>query len=455
MRFANSLSIGLACSIFLSACGSSSGDSDKQCSKETIHKHWYQTLQQDYLWNNELGSPRRTYATYLDSNDLLNDVLPYKDRFSVALSSDDWQDAIAGNNFGFGIELAAASSSRLVVVQSFNDSAASNAGIERGNEIVSIGDLSGSTLASYLRAGNYTAYSNAFGPDQNGYELEFVWRDNNGAQQTTTLKKSEYKVNTVTSTEVIDSNAGKIAYLGFQNGFLEPSPAELAAAFSYFDSQSFNHFVLDLRGNTGGIVSVAAELALYLAGEKIYNKIFLEFEFNQNNAEMGGYVRTEEFIYTERNGSMTQHINFIRQKSLNLDSIIVLTNSSSASASEVLINSLEPYMQVTTIGESTYGKPVGFIPEEYCDETLLAVNFQTNNANGFGDYLNGLSPDCPVTESSNIYPWTSLQDPIFAKAVSYVENGNSCSATLSRPLSDEPIILAPSNKPKGMWLERN
>ncbi|WP_440904048.1 S41 family peptidase [Catenovulum sp. SX2] len=453
MRKAKCLSIGLACSIFLTACGGS--DDGGQCSKQDIHSHWYQTLEQDYLWYDELSSPSTSFNLYEDSNQLLNDVLPSKDRFSVVLNSDDWQDSIAGNNFGYGIELAAAPGSRIVVVQSFNNSAAANAGITRGDQLVSIGEVAASKLYEYLYYGNYTAYSEAFGPDQNGYELEFVWRDSNGAEKSATLAKSQYQVNTVTEVEIIDSNAGKIAYLGFQNGFLEPSPAELKQAFSYLKSQDFDHFVLDLRNNTGGLVSVAAELALYLAGDTIYNQIFLEFEFNPNNSEYGGVARTEELIYTELNGSVTSHINYIRQNSLNLDNLTILTNDYSASASEVLINSLDPYITVHTIGESTYGKPVGFLPDDYCDETLLAVNFQTNNAVGFGDYLNGLAPDCAVSESSNIYPWTSMQDPVFAKAVSYINSGySSCSSSLARPLNEEALIIPPNNKPQGMWLEK-
>ncbi|EWH09738.1 carboxyl-terminal protease [Catenovulum agarivorans DS-2] len=451
--------IGLACSILLAACGGSSSNDDtnntvKQCSLADKHAHWYSTLQQDYLWNDELASPSRNFANYLDSNDLLNDVLPGKDRFSLVINSQDWQNSIAGNNFGFGVELAAAANNQMVVVQTFNGSAAQLAGIERGDTLTSVGNTSASTLHTYLNLGNYNAYTNAFGPDENGFELEFSWINANGDEKTATLKKSQFQVNTVTKTEVVDSNAGKVAYLGFQNGFLEPSPAELKQAFGYFKQQSFDHFVLDLRDNTGGLVSVAAELALYLASDAIQNQIFLEFEFNQNNQQEGGSAKTEELVFTQLNGSIRNQINYIRNNSLNLDSLIVLTNGRSASASEVLINSLEPYINVHMIGERTYGKPVGFLPDEYCEETLLAVNFQTNNALGFGDYLNGLTPDCFVSESNTVYPWTSLQDPVFAKAIGYLNNGYSCSATMARPSNVQPLILAPHNRPNGMLLQK-
>src|SRR5690606_2773635 len=76
------------------------------------------------------------------------------------------------------------------------------------------------------------------------------------------------------------------------------------------------------------------------------------------------------------------------------DRIVFLVTDASASASEMVINSLAPYADVALVGERTYGKPVGqyAFDLEGCDTRLRLVTFKLTNRDGYGDYYTGLPP---------------------------------------------------------------
>ena len=91
--------------------------------------------------------------------------------------------------------------------------------------------------------------------------------------------------------------------------------------------------------------------------------------------------------------------------SLNLNRVYIITSSNSASASEMLINGLSPFINVIQLGEATYGKNVGglAVVYDYIDNTNRTINpdhsyaispitFRVANSEGFSDYANGLNP---------------------------------------------------------------
>ena len=80
---------------------------------------------------------------------------------------------------------------------------------------------------------------------------------------------------------------------------------------------------------------------------------------------------------------------------LDLNRVFFITTSETASASELVINSLTSYMDVFLVGSRTHGKPVGmYVFEiEKLDLAILPICFKTTNSIGYGDYFDGL----PVT----------------------------------------------------------
>ncbi len=93
-----------------------------------------------------------------------------------------------------------------------------------------------------------------------------------------------------------------------------------------------------------------------------------------------------------------QSTQLISLPQLNLPRVFVLTTGSSCSATESIINSLSPFMQVITIGGTTCGKPYGFIQQDNCDTSYFAIQFDGVNAAGTGSYTNGFAPACSVAD---------------------------------------------------------
>ncbi len=118
----------------------------------------------------------------------------------------------------------------------------------------------------------------------------------------------------------------------------------------------------------------------------------------------------------------------------------MITSGATASASELLINGLRPFMQVVLVGETTYGKPFGAAPRSACGTTYSAVQFETVNGEGAGGYTAGFQPDCLVPDDLD----RQLGDPQEARtraALEYIANGrctaqSPLSAALARPSTD-------------------
>jgi C-terminal processing protease CtpA/Prc len=145
-----------------------------------------------------------------------------------------------------------------------------------------------------------------------------------------------------------------------------------------------NELVLDLRYNGGGLVDVAQHLASYIGGVRTDGLVFAEYFHNDKNTFRNRIIRFES-----------------KPQRLTLDRLIVVTTRSSASASELVINALRPFMPVVVIGGTTYGKPVGQYAIGFCDKLLAAVAFALRNADGHGDFFDGFPPDCPAPDEAD------------------------------------------------------
>jgi hypothetical protein len=135
---------------------------------------------------------------------------------------------------------------------------------------------------------------------------------------------------------------------------------------------------------------------------------------------------------------------------LTLEKIVFITSQGSASASELVINSLEPYfsdIELALVGSRTFGKPVGQFAFDFCDESfrLRAVTFRSVNANGQGDYFNGLPVDCAAADDI-FNPLGDPNEASLAAALEYMGTGSclvsaapgfgiSRSAPVARPVT--------------------
>lgn len=238
--------------------------------------------------------------------------------------------------------------------------------------------------------------------------------------------------------KTIDFEGDKIGYLSY-NQFIVDFNASLVSVFQEFKNDGISNLVLDLRYNPGGSISTAKLLSSMIAPASVVqnNEVFSRLIWNE---------KVTEFIINEEGEESDNLISkfFTPEVNLNLDRIYILITSNSASASELVINSLNPYMEVILIGEdNTTGKYVGSITisdeEGNHDWAMQPIVLKTANANGVTDYINGFAPHYLVKDDFDAELGT-LGEDMLAKSIELI-TGKTVT---------EPARIASSRIPKNM-----
>jgi C-terminal processing protease CtpA/Prc len=244
--------------------------------------------------------------------------------------------------------------------------------------------------------------------------------------KTVALTKTVLDENPILVNTLITSGSKKIGYLLY-NGFYSNYDTKLNEAFGTLKSQGITDLVLDLRYNGGGSVQTATRLASMITGS-FTGQVFSK---QQWNAKIESYYSTNnpeslKDFFVDKIG--TTPIN-----SLNMTKIYILTSKSSASASELVINGLKPYMNVVQIGDITVGKNVGSVTlydsptfgkekrnpnHRYAMQPLV---LKIVNSVGFGDYQSGLTPTFSLKESlSNLGVLGTSTEPLLNLAIAKI-----------------------------------
>ena len=289
----------------------------------------------------------------------------------------------------------------LHVLQVFEGSPAAEAGLDRGTRIDTV---DGVRAADLIAAGTLDA---ALGPAQDGLAVTLGFNTRGGERRTATLRKRTVAIPTVSLTRVFEVGGRRVGYLFFRN-FVRPSVQALDAAFDALAAARVDELVLDLRYNGGGLVDVAVHLASLVAGGGHADAVFAESRHNDRNRRLNETLR-----FTAPAAALA------------LSRLVVITTRASASASELVINGLRPFMPVVVVGDRTYGKPVGQYLLPFCDKVLAPVSFAMVNAAGDGDYFDGLPVTCAAADDIT----HDLGDPVEAslqEALRYVASG-ACS----------------------------
>jgi hypothetical protein len=126
--------------------------------------------------------------------------------------------------------------------------------------------------------------------------------------------------------------------------------------------------------------------------------------------------------------------------SLGSDQVLVLTSSRTLSASELVINALLPYADVTLIGSATGGKPVGSKSFEFCEKLLFPITFRLVNAAGNTDYFDGLPADCYAADDL-FHQLGDPQEGMLAAALAYANDG-TCASPPEMPYPSAPLGIA-------------
>ena len=413
----------------ISACGGGSSDSSgpnlggstfQQCSVPDQNQVWFDYLQDWYLFYQDLPTSIDPEA-YASVSAMLNDVRSSQDRFSYIITREEY-DAFfnSGSFFGYGFSLDRQMFNDSYVIRYvFNNSGAANAGLQRGDRLTTI---NGYTV-SEIQQQNIDDET-VFGPDEAGFTIDVTYTNTSGDSVTTNVVKGEVATNTVFATDVINTSVGAVGYLSFQHGFIEPSEAELQSAFETLSTGNPNQLILDLRYNGGGRVSIAQILGSLVGGDSTNGEVLGTLDYNDKHQDSNTTYRFDN-----------------QTNKLAIDRLIVLTTDNTCSASEMIINGIDPFIEVVTVGTATCGKPIGMSPQEYCDMVMSAINFKVVNAVGFGDYFDGISSQCVVNDSI-VADWGSSNDPVFAEGLYYAQN-SSCSVN---KMNGFERYLAPENR---------
>lgn len=351
-----------------------------------------------YYWNHELPSVSPVFFPTPEAYLEAVRYRPLDVTYSYIANQAEQEAFFSDSQFiGLGISTQF-NGTEMRLAQVFPDSPASEAGLLRGQRILQI---NGRTIADLNASGQL---GTAFGANETGVSVSLVWQATTGEEKSASLVKRAVTIPTVSALRLYDVDGRKVAYLNFRN-FVQPSFAALDTAFAQLHEAQATELVLDLRYNGGGLVAVAQRLASLIGGTRTTDQVFAEFFHNDRHTDLNRTLRFE----SQANG-------------LNLSRLIVITTRASASASELVINALRPYIPVVIVGDTTYGKPVGQYSFTFCDKVLNAVSFILRNAQGQSDFYTGFPPDCAAPDDLD-HQFGDPAEGSLAEAFVYLRTG--------------------------------
>ncbi|KLI62958.1 S41 family peptidase [Aurantiacibacter marinus] len=341
--------------------------------------------------------------------------------------------ASSGASAGFGFRLAYDSANRRAfVIETFEGTAALGANLDRGTEILGIGTVSSNiqSVNSLFATGGARAVSDALGAATTGVTRVLLVRDQSGVQREVSLSKTTFALDPVSDrygAQIINDGGKQVGYLNLRTFSVLSAETDLINAFADFRAAGVTELIIDFRYNGGGRISVAETFGDLLArgfDNQVYNEIAFRASKSENNSIYRFNVRPESIAPTK---------------------IAFIGTESTASASELVINGIQPYVaDIALIGENTFGKPVGQSGFDLaaCDDRFRPVTIQLQNADGLGEYFNGLATTVPNTCRANDDIRFQMGDPreaMTATALSFLA-GRACTAIAGGPATTATAI---------------
>jgi hypothetical protein len=352
----------ISLSLILSSCGSGGSSSSSTFSlaeKEFIHNLFLT----EYLWYDEVAS-NINYEEYNTSKSLVESLrVNPPDQWSFTITSEEYEDFVNQKTIGFGFGYSTDFKIFLVRIN-----APAYGKLFRGDMILEIN-------------GESVNKSNIANASKNiGVTTTFtVLRQGNEVNIDIAPKEYTFKV---TLGKIINTHGIKVGYLRYDS-FTESSVDEFEKEFTKFKNENISELIIDLRYNGGGSVATTSALLDNISGIHAGERqIYLDWNDNYKNKNINYYF---------------EDTNVQDGNELNMKRVIFLVTKDSASASEVLINSLIPYLGVAniiTIGENTHGKPVGMSGKSYGNNYYFIINFFVNNNAANSISFNGIPATC-------------------------------------------------------------
>jgi len=375
---------------------------NSRCELQDINSWVYRSMQDYYLFYQQLASNVDT-STYASPEELIRDLrVAPNDTFSHITDEAAYSAFFEeGKTFGYGWNFARTTDGSLFFSLIEPDSPLAIAGVQRGDELVAINGMS---ISDFDRLTG-TARADILGTGDEIKTLTLNIASMDAPPRQIEVTKAPYDLKTVLDAQIIEHNGVSVGYLHFYQ-FVATSNQELQQAFSMFAAGSVTELVIDLRFNGGGRISVANELASHVVGNDHEDDIFTTFAYN------------------DKYDLLSQSLNFrTMPDSLSLSRVFVLQSNNTCSASELIVNSLRPFMEVITIGSTSCGKPYASNPNIGCGKVLNAIEIELLNAAGVGGYFDGIVADCPASEDV-AQALGQVSEPLLSSALNYIDTGN-------------------------------
>lgn len=366
-----------------------------------------------YYWNDKM--PTNIDFTKEADSKAYFDKLLYKEKDKWSFITDDYPAFKAERQgipvtMGYSPAFYLVSSTRIVAVVKYvyPGSPADEAGLKRGDIILSINNTE-LDISNY-----YDLYSRA------DYSVQLGKLENssfNYSGQSLSMTARVTLTDPAIYNKVFDIDGHKIGYLvyvEFISGEEGKLLLELDTIFNEFKAQGITDLVVDLRYNPGGDIDAAVHLASQIAPFAVMNNSELLISL-QYNSGLQDYLESDD----EYKDMLYEKFKVV-SSNIDMDRVYFLTTSGSASASELVITGLEPYMDVIQIGDSTYGKYAGawVLPDDNEQWAIIPVVMKYANADGYTDFADGLIPDYEMEDDVfDAVPFGDPSDPMLAKAI--------------------------------------
>lgn len=416
----------------------------------------YLYAKETYYWNE--GMP--TYAVFnprgLGSNEaILNAIIALPgtnkptDKYSF-LDDGAVSSSLSGvsGDYGFSVfyhdtdGISSTPTDDLRIKYVSPNSPAASKGLKRGYRITK---LNGRTDLSTAQSATLDFVGNAVFGSANSVSMTILKPD--GSLEDVTITRASYSNNPIFLSKIFNAGSKKVGYIVY-NSFTTNSRDALTAEIGKFQAAGTTELIVDLRYNGGGSVATADVFTNLVApaaftGQVMYTTFWTK-TMQDGNAKIlsnqplldaqgklqnftggvnGVYATYADIDYrpTKSAGNVE---NFEKVGNAEFKKIYFLVLSGTASASELLINSLKGVMpnDVKLIGQKTYGKPVGFFAISIDKLDLYVPQFETKNQKNEGGYYSGMAVDYTVSDDVT----KDFGDPterLLAAALSYSEKG--------------------------------
>ena len=422
--------------------------------RELLGKH--------YVWMEDPATPQLSWWPFAgataDPDDVIRKYAHPKDPWSGAYlpTADDMEDETKGQQRGFGViminqlsrslpstsatapEVAPTNDGRVTDVKV--GSPAALAGVQRGDTVVVVNGMPWAQWYARRTTPTTTSNTTAAKPPPS-----LVIRASNGALITLD-KKATFADTGVQQTAWLPN---KTLYVRLDS-FKEHTAVHLSKALQKLEINNstpldaLEGLVVDLRGNPGGRADSAEAIARLMFGNNLAKQpVAIETNWIKPNPELTPEGKDKSLIYSRQvklvSSGILQAYNWSsiefnspnrsadRRKSIRLlprlKQVLVLTNRDSCSASEYLIHGLRTLtdIDVVTVGQTTCGKPYGFVQRDYAGYQFNVVNMAFESPSGQTAYPNGLSPSCKVIDSFAV-PFTAPGDTVLEAALFYAQH---------------------------------